>query len=147
MTRSIWIIVALMGPIGLMGMDEGTPKDTAAVRFIPVDLFVDSGATPLGAWQLEFTGHGDVELVGVEGGEHPAYKQPPHYDTEALMHDRVILAALNTTDTLPTGKTRVARLHLRVSGEPTFETTLIAAGDADGERIDATATAASGGIE
>jgi kynurenine formamidase len=111
---------------------------------MPVDIYVDSGQAQLGAWQLEFTGGNDVQLVGVEGGEHAAYSQPPHYDAAALMRNRVILAALNTTDALPTGKTRVARLHLRVSGQPTFETTLIAAGDADGERIDATPTASPG---
>jgi kynurenine formamidase len=142
MNAGIRIIVALLLTVGLMGMNEDTPKP--GVRFMPVDIYIDSGDAALGAWQISFSGSPDVELVGVEGGEHPAYAEPAHYDAAALMHDRVILAALNTTDALPTGKTRVARLHLRVSGEPTFETTLIAAGDADGERIDATATAAPG---
>lgn len=142
MTPRIWIITAMLLSLGLMGMDEDPPK--ASLRFMPVDIYVESGESKLGAWQIEFAGSGDVELVGVEGGEHTAYRQPPHYDAAALMQDRVILAALNTTDALPTGKTRVARLHLRVRGEATFETTLIAAGDADGERIEATATAAPG---
>jgi hypothetical protein len=142
MTQRLWIIAAVVLAIGLMGMDEDAPP--ASPRFMPVDIYVDSGQAQLGAWQLEFTGGNDVQLVGVEGGEHAAYSQPPHYDAAALMRNRVILAALNTTDALPTGKTRVARLHLRVSGQPTFETTLIAAGDADGERIDATPTASPG---
>ena len=137
MTRIIAICVAFLVAIGLMGMTDAAPADD--VQFMPVDIYVDSHEAPLGAWQIEFTGHGDVELVGVEGGEHAAFAHPPHYDAAALMQDRVILAALNTTDDLPTGKTRVARLHLRVTGEPTFETTLIAAGDASGERIKATA--------
>jgi hypothetical protein len=144
MNAGIRIIAALLLTVGLMGMDtdEQTPDDTP--RFMSVDVFVDSGEAPLGAWQIEFSGGEDVELVGVEGGEHAAYADPPHYDAAALMHDRVMLAAMNTTDALPTGQTRVARLHLRVRGVPTFETTLIAAGNASGERIDATASAAPG---
>jgi hypothetical protein len=138
MTRIIALGVACLLTIGMMAMDDDLPASD--VRFVPVDIYVDSHEAPLGAWQIEFLGHGDVELVGVEGGEHAAYQQPPHYDAAALMQDRVILAALNTTDDLPTGKTRVARLHLRVTGEPTFETMLIVAGDAGGQRIEATAT-------
>lgn len=138
MTRFLAIGVACIVALGLMGMKDDAPAGD--VRFIPVDIYIDSDDAPLGAWQIEFVGHGDVELVGVEGGEHAAYQQPPHYDAAALMHGRVILAALNTTDDVPTGKTRVARLHVRVTGEPKFETILIAAGNSSGERIDAIVT-------
>lgn len=120
----------------------GTP------RFVAVDVFIDSGATPLGAWQVEIKAvGGDAKLVGVEGGETAAYKQPPYYDPAALhesqLRERVILAGFSTGGNLPAGKTRVARIHVQVSGqgEPEYTTKLVTAGAADGIRIDAKATA------
>ena len=62
---------------------------------------------------------GDVKLVGIEGGEHAAFAQPPYYDPKALLNERIVIAAFNTAgaDKLPSGKTRVARLMVRVDGE------------------------------
>ena len=55
----------------------------------------------------------------MEGGEHPAFKDAPFYDPKAIQHERVIIAAFNTTsgDKLPKGKTRVATIHLQIAGE------------------------------
>lgn len=111
-------------------------------RFIAVDVFVDAGQTPLAAYQVEFTGSaagGSVTLVGLEGGEHAAFAAAPHYDPKALASSRVIVAAFSTGANLPTGKTRVARLHLRVEGgTPKYTTSLVTAGDASGKPITAT---------
>ena len=68
-----------------------------AIRFEAIDVFIDSGDQPLAAWQLELSCHTkDVEIVGIEGGEHPAFKEPPFYDPRAMNNNRVILGAFST---------------------------------------------------
>ncbi len=109
-------------------------------RFETRDIFVDSHATPLAAYQFELTADpAAVQIVGVEGGEHPAFNPAPYYDPAALMHNRIIIAAFNTGHDLPTGSTRVARLHLRIisPNEPKYDLKLESAADASGNRIDA----------
>lgn len=50
----------------------------AAVRFAPLHVYIDSGSHSLGAFQFELrTTRGNIKIVGVEGGEHKAYRQPP----------------------------------------------------------------------
>jgi len=112
-------------------------------RFEAVDVFVDTAEAPLAAWQFELTAaRGRVEIVGVEGGEHRAFADPPYYDPAALQHDRVIIAAYDTGDDLPTGKTRIARLHLYVqgAGDPEYAVRLDVAAGSDGAEIPATVT-------
>ncbi len=116
----------------------------AGTRFAAVDIWLDSAAQPLAAYQLTFTARrGDVKIVGVEGGDHPAYQTPPYYDPNAMQHDRVILAAFNTAtaDKLPHGQSRVATIHLQVSGAtaPVYAVKLQAAADAAGQPIAVTA--------
>ena len=114
-----------------------------AVRFAAVDVCVDAGDTPLAAYQFELAAEvGEITIVGVEGGEHAAFKEPPYYDPAALMNNRIIIAAFNTGKDLPTGKTRVARIHLQVGGEtePKYVVKLHTAASADGKRIPATVT-------
>jgi hypothetical protein len=61
-----------------------------------------------------------------------------------MQHERVILAAFNTDsgDKLPSGKTRVATIHLQIVGSqaPGFELKLQAAADSNGNKIPVTAT-------
>ena len=127
-----------------------TPFDNRAelaqtgVRFAAVDVYIDSGETPLAAFQFELNaGNADVKIVGVEGGEHPAFARPPYYDPKAL-HDegRIIIAAFNTGDDLPTGQTRIARIHVRIIGEqqPEYGVELIVAASPAADEIDATTT-------
>jgi hypothetical protein len=109
-------------------------------RFCAVDIFVDSGSTPLAAYQLRFAvTNGVAKIVGIEGGEHPAFRQPPFYDPKAIQNDVAILAAFNTAAPadLPTGKTRIATIHLRTSGTqpPQVELKLQTAADAQGKKI------------
>lgn len=116
----------------------------APVRFRAVDIFVDSGETPLAAYQLEFAvTNVSANIIGIEGGEHPVFAQPPFYDPKGMQHERAIIAAFSTeaADKLPKGKTRVATIHIQTSGktEPRFETTLQTAADANGGRIEVTA--------
>ncbi|HWL92170.1 MAG TPA: hypothetical protein VNT79_01430 [Phycisphaerae bacterium] len=116
-----------------------------SVRFIAVDVFVDSGTIPLAAYQFEFSAPGGgASIVDIEGGESAAFTSPPYYDPEALMQGRIIVGAFNTGDELPSGKTRVARMHLRVEGEPVaeFSVQLTVAGNVNGDQIDASASVA-----
>lgn len=111
-------------------------------RFCMVDIYADAGTTPLAAYQVEFSAtNGPVKIVGIEGGEHPAFREPPVYDPQAMQHERVIAAAFSTLpeQDLPTGRTRVASIHLEVSAgsKPHYSLTLQAAGDARGHRISA----------
>ena len=69
---------------------------------------MDSGSTPLAAYQIEFTAtNGIARIVGIEGGAHPAFRQPPFYDPKAIQHEHVIIASFSTANAadLPTGKT------------------------------------------
>ena len=76
------------------------------VRFAYVDVYLDAGAKPLAAYQVELTPTaGDVVLTGLEGGEHAAFRDAPYYDPAALhaAKGRVIVAAFNTGADLPRG--------------------------------------------
>ena len=119
----------------------------AQVRFEAVDVYVDSANAPLAAYQVEFTAEtGTITIVGIEGGEHAAFSEPPYYDPKAMRANRAVIAAFSTRNDLPRGKTRVARIHVQVTGdvEPEYIVALRIAASADGERIPATATTARG---
>jgi len=121
----------------LSGVVFAQPAATssASVRFQAIDIYVDSKDKPLAAYQLEFTATaGDVKIVGIEGGDHAAFAEAPFYDPQAMQHERVIIAAFSTADKLPTGKTRVATIHVQVTGkaDPRFELKLQTAADARG---------------
>ena len=105
-------------------------------RFQAIEIFVDSGEAPLAAWQIELT-IDDATIVGVEGGEPDAWRDPPHYDPEALTGGRIILAAF-TTDEAPAGRVRVARLHVEASGDAAERAVIAAvvAATEGGEKIE-----------
>lgn len=120
------------------------PAEESPVRFRAVDIYVDSGNTPLAAYQLEFSVTNTVaKIVGIEGGAHPAFREPPYYDPKAIQQERVIIAAFNTDkpENLPTGKTRVATIHIETigAGNPAYELKLQTAGDSAGNKIQVTA--------
>ncbi len=111
-----------------------------SIRFDAIDVYVDSGAQPLAAYQLDLSATaGDVKIVGIEGGEHPAFTDPPYYDPAAMRHDRVIIAAFSTAppERLPNGRTRIATIHVQIAGdiEPTYITEFTIAATADGKVI------------
>jgi hypothetical protein len=114
-------------------------------------VFIDSGQTSLAAYEFEFKATaGKVALVGIEGGDNKDFRDPPYYDPAALSEaggGRAIVGSFNTTDNLPAGKTRVARLHLHVgpNGEkPAYAVKLLAAGSKEGQNIPATASFSEG---
>jgi len=117
------------------------------VRFVPVRIYLNSGQRSLAAYQFEFKATtGRIKIVGVEGGEHPAFNEAPYYDPAALMNDRIIIAAFNTGDDLPKGRTRIATLHLQVLGdvEPQYTVNLVTAATANGNEFTAEITCETG---
>ncbi|MEO2031765.1 MAG: hypothetical protein ABGZ35_06745 [Planctomycetaceae bacterium] len=128
------VITQIDGPANIKAHD---------VRFEAVDVIVDSGETPLAAWQFEIQSRSPgVEIVGIEGGEHEAFAEPPYYDPKAMNSDRVILAAFSTADELPSGRSRIARLHLQLEGPGPreFEVQVKVMATIDGEPIPAIAS-------
>jgi hypothetical protein len=112
-----------------------------SVRFGHVDVFLDSAGQSLAAYQCEIIATaGDVTLVGIEGGEHAAFKVPPYYDPKALGQKRIILGAFNTGTDLPSGRTRVARLMVQITGDarPAFDAKVQVAASPDGKATPAT---------
>lgn len=108
--------------------------------FAAIDVFVDSGTKPLAAYQFELASQTEgVEIVGIEGGSHAAFSNPPYYDPRAMKNNRVILAAYHTGKDLPSGRSRVARVHVQVRGPGSHEyrTALTASATLDGEHIPA----------
>ncbi len=109
--------------------------------FMPVEVFLDS-PRPVAAWQFEFRdNNGAMKVVGIEGGGHPAYSRAPFYDREAVARGatRIVVAdySLAETNQLPSGRVRLATLHLMLEGEPDFELRLVTATTSQGKAIDA----------
>jgi hypothetical protein len=138
--------------LALVALGQAPPAPRAAApptdapRFEAVDVYVDSGDKPLAAYQIELKADAaGVKAIGIEGGEAPAFRQPAYYDPAALhesqLHERIVLAAFSTGRDLPAGRTRVARVHVQVSGagnqRPRYTIKLETAGTSDGSRIEA----------
>jgi hypothetical protein len=138
-----WLAIlfcALAAPL----LAQETPADTS-VHFRTIEIYVDSGSTPLAAYQLEFAVTNMVtKIVGIEGGQPQAFREPPFYDPKAMQQERVILAAFSTEkpENLPSGKTRVATIHLQTVGNErlAIRLNLQTAADASGSKISVKAT-------
>ena len=135
------------------------------VRFAPVHVYLDTAGKPLAAYQFELVcrvpvrayspgedtasrrhSEPQIKIVGVEGGEHPAFQEAPYYDPAALMNDRIIIAAFHTGASLPRGRTRLATIHLQILGdaEPQYELKLTVAAGTEGEHLPAKLTLETG---
>ena len=130
------LLFALAAPVCAQQPAGQEPR----VRFRAVDVFIDSTNAPLAAYQLEFAvTNGVAKIVGIEGGEHSAFHEAPFYDPRAVQRERVIIAAFSTNavSELPTGRTRVATIHLQINGDsgPAFEFKLSAAAGPNGDRL------------
>lgn len=122
-------------------------KRIEKVRFAPVYVYLDPAGVPLAAYQFELKAtSGQIKIVGVEGGEHAAFKEAPYYDPAALQNERIIIAAFNTGNDLPTTRTRIATIHLQITGdaEPKYVLQLVAAADPNAENLPATITLEKG---
>ena len=122
--------------------DEVEPgAEETDIRFQAMDIFIDSRAQALAAFQVDVRYEKDrVKIVGLEGGETESYQEPPYFDPKGMEHGRIILAGF-TLDDPPKGETRVARLHLRIQGEmmPDLTIRVMTAARPGGERIAAKA--------
>ena len=114
----------------------------AKARFVPVDVFLDS-PEPVAAWQFELKDrNASMQVVGVESGGGDVFQRAPYYDREAVTRgeaSRIVVAdySLAEQSKLPSGRVRVATLHLLVDGDADFELNLITATAADGRPIEA----------
>ena len=135
--------------LGLLagGIIAQTVPTYTAPRFTYVDVMLDTKAKPLAAYQFEFTGGEGCQIVGIEGGGHVAFADPPYYDPAAMEHDRVIAAAYSMDAALPTGQTRISRLHLWLSGKPAFQIRLITAASTDGKPMAADISIREGDVK
>ena len=123
---------------------DGSALAADGVRFAAVDIYLEGGE-PVAAWQFELNDrNGVMKIVGVENGESAAFERTPYYDREAVQlgtADRIIVADYSLADAalLPTGRTRIATLHLMFTGaaDPAFELELVTAVTRDGRPIDA----------
>jgi hypothetical protein len=114
------------------------------VRFAAVDIYLES-TEPVAAWQFELADRsGTMKVVGVEQGESPAFERVPYYDREAVRRgaaDRIIVADYSLADAgeLPAGRSRIATIHLMLSGakDADFNLQLVTATTYDGETMDA----------
>jgi hypothetical protein len=140
MKKLLAFCLAFLAVCSLPQAQDPVQERSPAIRFSAIDVIADSGANPLAAYQLTVSAKiGTVRIVGIEGGEHPAFQDPPYYDPQAMQHDRVILAAFNTApaDKLPKGKTRLATIHLQITGatEPRYSIALQTAANTAGAPI------------
>ena len=97
-------------------------------RFVVVEVYAETGAVPLAAWQVEIVSN--AKIVGVEG-----VQEPPYYDPAALQGGRIILAQFTTEPAPPAGRVLVARVHMMESGKTDYAARLMAAASPGGERI------------
>ena len=142
-TAIILSSVCLIVPVVARQSGRDGLSSQPRVRFAPLHIYLDSGSCSLASFQFELKATtGQIEIVGVEAGEHEAFSEPPYYDPAARMQNRIIIAALNTGQNLPTGRTRIATVHLQITGEaePQYELSLTVAGDAEGNEIPAKLT-------
>ncbi len=142
--------VTLLLVLSLTGPAQENRNDTEnepIVRFAPLHIRIDPMGPAMAAYQFELKAIcGQVRIVGVEGGEHPAFESAPYYDPEALTQDRIIIAAFNTGNNLPSTASRVATIHLQILGqvEPEYEIKLTVASDLDSNEIAASITCEKG---
>jgi hypothetical protein len=151
MTR--WIVfplIALTSAAFVASQPAPTTQATVLPRFTHVDVYLDTKGAALGAYQLEFAVEkGKALVTGIGAGEHPAFaKVPPYYDPAAMQHERVILAAFSTDESLPKGRTRVAQIMLMVEGSepPQYAAKLLIAADAAGTAIPGASVSISEGV-
>ena len=114
-------------------------------RFATLDIYIES-TEPLAAWQFELReASGRMRVVGVENGDTDAFGEAPYYDLAAVSGgtaERIIVAdySLRLAGELPPGRNRLATIHMQVEGtaDPVYVLSLMAAGGANGEPIQAT---------
>ena len=126
------------------GWSAFSQSDGTGTRFTVLEIYLET-AEPLAAWQFELReAPGTMRVVGVENGDSDAFGEAPYYDLAAVSAgaaDRILVAdySLRPAAELPTGRSRVATVHVRLEGaaDPEYVLNLMVAGGTDGEPIQA----------
>lgn len=113
----------------------------AQTRFAVYDLYISPKGEPLAAYQIKIKAtSGNVKIISVEGGEHPAFKEAPFFDPKAIQKQTIKLAAFSTKGAaeLPARQTRVASIHIQTDrkDEVPFDLDLQVAATTNGRPID-----------
>ena len=111
-------------------------------EFAVFDVFVDAGEEKLAAYQLKISDErAAVKILSVEGGEHASFAEAPKFDSKAIQRDVIKMAAfsLDAAEKLPSGKVRVASLHVEIGPglTPEWKATMEAAAGPKGKKISA----------
>ena len=138
-TLSFSILLLLCSLLSLsLFSDEAQPIVDDEVRFVVVDVWMDSGKKDCAAWQCEVLyDKARISILSLEGGK-DFFKEPPFYDKRGLKAGHIYLAAFTTEKKeVPEGKVLIGRLHLQVLGDaaPTLDIKLIDASSFAGEEI------------
>ncbi|MCY3620932.1 MAG: hypothetical protein OXH68_04375 [Gammaproteobacteria bacterium] len=135
-TTSRWLLPLVAAALfAVAGLGE------AKARFVPVEVILNS-PEPVAAWQFELKDrNASMKVVGVENGGSDVFQRAPYYDREAVTRGdahRIVVAdySLAEEDELPSGRVRVATLHLMLAGDADFELNLVTATTADGRAIE-----------
>ena len=138
-TIQLLLLALLLSLAGAAAEDRILPR-LVAPHFATINVYLDPHGKPLAAYQFELVAkNANVTLVGLEGGEHPAFATPPYYDTKANLEKRIVVAAFNPGRDLPNARTRVARLMVRVeAGTPQYTATLQTAATTDAATLPVT---------
>lgn len=84
-----------------------------AEQFKAYDIVITPHGEALAAYQVELIADDPgARIVGVEGGDDPAFQEAPYYDPAALQTGRIIIAAFDTGPNPPNQTTRVATVHM-----------------------------------
>lgn len=146
MKRIVPLIFLILGLLGGNAPEANRIDATQpSAHFAAFDVLIDSGKTPLAAYQVKIVATSDdVTLVGIEGSDQPAFAAAPYYDKRAILNKQIIVAGYSLAGSLPTGKTRVATLMVRIGSgnKPDWHISLQVAGGTDGKPILATASIA-----
>jgi len=138
MKKPGWGALALV----VAGLLSVAAMGQAKARFVPVEVFLDS-PEPVAAWQFELKDrNASMTVVGVENGGSDVFQRAPYYDREAVTRgdaDRIVVAdySLAEESKLPSGRVRVATVHVMLEGDADFELNLVTANTADGRPIEA----------
>lgn len=134
--KKIVLLLLLLGSAASAQQDD-------VVRFAAIDIFLDS-PSPVAAWQFELNNRaGTMSVVGIENGESDAFDGAPYYDREAAERgalERIVVADFSTypVEMLPSGRIRIATLHLMISGaDPAYDLRLVTAVTETGRSVDA----------
>lgn len=142
--RRAWAGALLCAGVLTAACPSALQVDRGQSRFEAVAIYLES-EEPVAAWQFELgDSSGRMRVVGVENGDSAAFDGAPYYDLQAVSEgeaDRIIVAdySLSPADELPTGRSRIATIHVQLQGsaEPDYTVSLMAAGGEDGEPVPA----------